>query len=43
MLLPRKLEDCAENLRFFGFVYFFSVGIPILKIVLSHALKCGDF
>ena len=21
---------------FFSFVYFFSVGIPILKIVLSH-------
>ena len=26
--------------RIFSFVYFLSVGIPILKIVLSYAHKC---
>ena len=30
---------CLE-FTFFSFDYFFCVGIPILKIVLSHAHKC---
>ena len=36
LLLPRKKQCFAENSRFFN-VHFLCVGIPILKIVLSHA------
>ena len=37
-VLPRKPHDFVENSSFF-IVYFLCVGIPILKIVLSHTHK----
>ena len=36
LFLPRKPQDFSENSPF-SFVNFLCVGIPILKIVLSHA------
>ena len=36
LFLPRKLQDLL-GICPFSFVYFLCVGIPILKIVLSHA------
>ena len=38
MLLARKPQDFVENLRF-SVCLFPLVGIPILKLALSHALK----
>ena len=38
LLLPRKLQVLLRT-HVYSFVYFLCVGIPILKIVLSHAHK----
>ena len=38
LFLPRKPQDFAENSAL-SFVCFLNVGIPNLKIVLSHAHK----
>ena len=35
----QEIRKILLRIRVFSFVYFLSVGIPILKIVLSHTRK----